>query len=93
MLAIVAIFVLGVSIHARVWRATEPESNCLYLETVSIHARVWRATDCTNSWQGTNAVSIHARVWRATRDILNADYTLEFQSTPAYGGRPPDVIN
>ena len=55
---------------------------------VSIHARAWRATGRRESERRSLRVSIHARAWRATQQPEGAtDNYIEFQFTPARGGR------
>ncbi len=76
-----------VSIHARVWRATQMYVALIPIVDVSIHARVWRATVKFLVLIGASTVSIHARVWRATRSRVALKKATKFQSTPAYGGR------
>ena len=73
----------GVSIHARVERATCMRKAKFHFAFVSIHARVERATPHTAYSSIISRVSIHARVERATR-ISNAHASrTKFQSTHA----------
>ena len=79
---------VGVSIHARVRRATVNVMDLSSYATVSIHARVRRATTFRRIPGSCRNVSIHARVRRATVSWAFTIGTRSgFQSTPAYGGR------
>ena len=79
---------MGVSIHARTWRATHVNVRFPVLADVSIHARTWRATGALLARQRIVHVSIHARTWRATFFFSVVSGSGAFQFTPARGGRP-----
>ncbi len=55
---------------------------------VSIHARAWRATESAQVDNDLVPVSIHARAWRATLYAEQTGHAVQFQFTPARGGRP-----
>ncbi len=88
LVAILAILLTLVSIHARARRATPPPRGDRRVRDVSIHARARRATLAVGGCCRDRAVSIHARARRATRRSFTSICPARFQSTPARGGRP-----
>ncbi len=77
-----------VSIHARVWRATIGANSQRGWCHVSIHARVWRATTCPWLPGRTEGFNSRPRVAGDRPHKYISLHAVEFQFTPACGGRP-----
>ena len=81
-----------VSIHARAWRATAAMRRATQLIT-RFNSRPRVAGDSSRrNVCSVKSVSIHARAWRATYHSISLMPIVEFQFTPARGGRPTQTI-
>src|SRR6266568_1192581 len=79
----------GVSIHARVWRATEMHTSTVTDWRVSIHARVWRATSAwPRHWLHASCFNPRPRVASDNRQVEGQALDPSFNPRPRVASDP-----
>src|SRR6266568_5004767 len=79
----------GVSIHARVWRATEMHTSTVTDWRVSIHARVWRATSAwPRHWLHASCFNPRPRVASDNRQVEGQALDPSFNPRPRVASAP-----